>query len=157
MAFHPPTHPLARAALVAAAGAAAVLAFVAGRGALERRTQLQELERLQNRLADLRADAEACQLAVQQEERAFARYRAEVDSLRREVRELEALDERGIPAERYEEYLDAFDDYNKAVPLWEERADTLRAREEACRALVERHNALADSLRVFVERAQGGG
>lgn len=157
MAFHLPAGPLPRAALLLAAAAVVLLALLGGRRIVEHRGQVQELERLRSGLADLRADAEACQLAVRREEQSFARYRAEVDSLRREVREFEAMDERGVPAEAYEEYLEVFDDYNEAVPLWEERADTLRARELACRALVERHNALADSLQAFVERAEGGG
>lgn len=156
MAFRLPASPVARAALLLAAAAIVVLGYVGGGGFLERRAQAAELERLRDGLGRLRAASEECQIAVQREERAFEEYRAEVDSLRQEIRDFESLDDRGVPAEQYEEYLEAFDDYNESVPLWEERADSLRARSEACRALVERHNTLADSLRTFIEQVETG-
>lgn len=157
MALHLPASPVARGALLVAAVAIVVLAVVGARGLADRRARVAELEQLRERLADLRAAAEECQVTVRREEQAFANYRAQVDSLRQEVRDFEAMDDRGVPAARYEEYLDAFDDYNEAVPVWEERADTLRARSRACRALAERHNAMADSLRAMVSEAETDG
>jgi hypothetical protein len=81
-----------------------------------------------------------------------------IDSLRDEVRDFEALDERGVPEERYDEYLERFEAYNDSVISWEARAETLRANEAACRELVEAHNALSDSLRRRMEaRGSSGG
>lgn len=152
-----PSSPAARVALLLGASAIVVFGVIGGRGFMERRAEVREFERLRSGLADLRVAAEECQAAVEREEQAFEDYQADVDSLRREVRALEALDERGIPADRYREYLEAFDEYNESLPLWEERGDSLRALSEECRAMVQRHNALADSLRELVEEGEPGG
>lgn len=152
-----PRSPGAR--VIAAAGALLilVLALVGGRSFLERHGVASQLRRMREDLAGLRASAENCQVALSREEEAFQRVRAEVDSLRGEVRDYEALDDRGVPADRYDEYLEVFDRYNESVPVWQERADSLRAHSEACRGAARRHNALADSLRDLLEALQSGG
>jgi hypothetical protein len=70
--------------------------------------------------------------------------------LREAVRGFESEAAGGVPARSYEQYLETFESYNSAVPVWEERADSLRARWASCRDLTERHNALIDSLRTVV-------
>lgn len=140
--------------MLAVAGLIVVgLATVRVKAALERRAEIGEIERARSRLAELRAGVENCQAAVERERQAFDRYAASVDSLRTEVRHFEALDERGVPAARYDEYLETFDRYNDAIPGWEARADSLTAHAEACRELTLHHNELADSLRVRLEAA----
>ena len=119
--------------------------------ALEERRQVSELVSLRDSLAGLRAAADSCASELARAESAFRRFDAEVDSLRRSVEEYEGLDPQGVPQERYREYMQAFDRYNASVGDWEGRADSLRAREAACRALVERHNTLADTLRARAE------
>ena len=81
----------------------------------------------------------------------FHEYDQEVDSLRGEVRELETLDRRGVPRERYDEYLETFERYNRSVPSWEARADSLRAHWAACRSLVQEHNLMTDSVQRAVQ------
>lgn len=157
MAPHLPSHPVARAALLLGVVAGIALGVVGVRGFLERRSQITELERMRSGLGDLRAAAEECRIAVEREERDFEAYRSEVEELREAVRAYEALDERGVPEDRYEEYLETFERYNESVPEWEERADSLRAHSEACRALARRHNLLADSLRDFLADVDADG
>lgn len=121
------------------------------RAAMEGRALQEDLDAFRTDLAIHRAEANACQVALAEEEAAFHEYDERVDSLRGEVRGFEALDDRGVPGQRYGEYLEAYDEYNASVPDWQERADSLQALWEACQEAVHRHNALADSLRRWLE------
>lgn len=103
--------------------------------------------RVRQELQSARLSVDSCKAAIAAEEDSFRDYDRRVDSLRRAVRAFEAEDPDGVPAEQYEQYLGTFDRYNAAVPAWRERADSLRSHLEACRAMAERHNLLADSLR----------
>jgi hypothetical protein len=134
------------ATAAAVVGALALLVW-AGRGILERRALYQEMERLRSDVLSLRAEVGLCQAELDTARLEFQAYNERVDSLRTEVREMEDLDVRGVPAPRYDDYLDAFDGYNRSIPGWQERADGLESRWEECRDLVQNHNVLADSLR----------
>lgn len=142
--------------LVVLAAAALLLTFLGSRVALERRGLRQELAGLREDVLRLRVASSECLAEIGMEEAAFREYHDRVDSLRDEILEFEALDDRGVPAEQYEEYLEVFERYNRSVPAWRARADSLQARWEACRDLVERHNTLADSLRGRVEALDDG-
>jgi predicted nucleic acid-binding Zn-ribbon protein len=111
------------------------------------RRETREIEDLQERVRRARSGAETCQVDVVTREEAFRRFDARVDSLREAVRPFEELDERGVPEARYEAYLAAVARFNRAVEAWETRAAALQRADHACRETVERHNALADSLR----------
>jgi hypothetical protein len=102
---------------------------------------------LADALGVLRAAAAACRSDLDVGTARLAVYDAQLDSLHGRVRAFEALDPRGVPADSYEVYLDAFHQYNDSAAGWSARADTLRARLASCRAVTERHNLLADSLR----------
>ena len=132
-----------------------VTAGVAERGKawLDHRAEVREVEGLRTRLAELRSGVGACRAALEREQSVFDRYRASVESLREDVREYETLDERGVPADQYEAYLETFDRYNESLPGWQARADSLQAHDDACRALTVRHNETADSLRESLEDA----
>jgi hypothetical protein len=67
-------------------------------------------------------------------------------------------DRGGVPQAEYQAYLESFEAYNDSVAAWQSRADSLRAMEAACRALVEAHNVLGDSIRHKQEemRAESG-
>ena len=136
-----------RAALLAAGGLGIVAVFFfGGREIAERQRTFDEILGIRERLYEARREAQSCQRTVAARARAFRRLDRAVDSLRDEVRAFEALDERGVPEPRYQEYLEAFDGYNDSVEAWEAQADALREAEDACRVSIERHNALRDSL-----------
>ncbi len=52
-----------------------------------------------------------------------------------------------MPADSYELYIETFESYNEEVPRRNAAAESLETDWAACRAIVRRHNALADSLR----------
>lgn len=108
--------------------------------------------RLRNDLIRARALADSCAAALAEEEARFREYNARVDSLHDAVRGFEALHPAGVPADSYPRYLAAFDSYNVAVADWQARADSLQASWAACKEAVERHNALADSMRRILEQ-----
>ncbi len=107
----------------------------------------RELEALHDRVQALRAQADSCRVAVNQEEVLFREYDHRVDSLRRAVDDFERMRPDGVPADTYPSYLETFRRYNSSVPAWRMQVDTLRAHWEACRATAESHNVLVDSLR----------
>jgi hypothetical protein len=130
------------------------LAAVTAAGAwnlIERRRTVREIRSLRDSLYAARLAADSCRWSLATQERRFRRFDATIDSLREEVRDFEALDERGVPEERYDEYLERFEAYNDSVIAWDARAETLQANEAACREIVEAHNALTDSVRRRVE------
>jgi len=134
---------------VAVAGVAGVVVVVAGMMNIVDNTRTRrEIAGLRGRIYQARAAADSCRGSLMLQESGFRDFDARVDSLRAEVRAFEALDPRGVPEARYEEYMRRFEAYNDSVEAWRARAARLRADEEACRALVEEHNALGDSLRL---------
>lgn len=114
----------------------------------------EALEALRDTLRVRRAQVDSCRMAVSREELEFQEYQRHVDSLRTEVRSFESLDPAGVPAERYDAYMEAFEGYNEAIPGWEARADSLEGDWRECRARVEEHNAVADSLRLLIEEPE---
>jgi DNA repair ATPase RecN len=111
---------------------------------------------LRDSLHVVRAAVDTCRVALDQETYRLEAFDERLDSLRGRVRELERIDPRGVPADSYAVYLEAFQTYNDSVPGWEQRADSLREQWQHCRDLTERHNAVADSLRqVLLERQSG--
>ena len=111
------------------------------------RNQREDAFRLAERVAEARRASEECTRSLSMAQSAFGTLNVQVDSLRARVQGYEALDPDGVPAAQYEEYLGAVDRYNDAVTRWESTADALRTTETTCRATIERHNSLADSVR----------
>ncbi|MBT8404539.1 MAG: hypothetical protein KJP18_11820, partial [Gemmatimonadetes bacterium] len=110
-------------------------------------SEQRALEQLRVEVGEARTAARACSQSLAADEAEFQLMAARVDSLRGAVDALEALDARGVPAERYEEYLETVDAFNDGVSRWERDADRLRQAETACRDVVAGYNALADSAR----------
>lgn len=123
---------------------------------VDQRRERQRLERMQARVAQLRSAADSCLLELGREERAFRRYDVRVDSLRERVRSFETEPGGRVEAEAYDRYMESFDRYNEAVPEWHALADSLRAHEASCRAMLEGYNATADSFRAEVQGAGDG-
>lgn len=135
-------------ALLALLGLAVVAALVWGiRDLMEERRTVEALNALQNRVYDARVAVDSCRNELAYQEMLFHRFDTLVNAMRGEVDAFETLDERGVPEEEYDAYMEAFEGYNDSVDVWEARADSLRATESVCRMLVERHNELTDSFR----------
>ena len=111
----------------------------------------QEIMDLRERVARARISADSCTNVLAYDQMLFQQFDRVVDSLRAEVRVLEELDPRGVPEARYDEYMERFRGYNDSVAAWERRAEGLRTSDVACRALIEEHNALSDSVRGVLE------
>ncbi len=102
----------------------------------------RELEALREELRVARVQADSCRVALTWEEQEFLGFDSFVDSLRTRVDDFEDPDQGGVPEADYAEYLRGFNRYNDSVAVWQERADSLRAREAECRSLAEAHNLL---------------
>jgi hypothetical protein len=109
------------------------------------------LRQLRAEMLALRATADSCQAALDVEEAELVASDARFDSLKFRIDYYEGLDARGVPADSYEAYLRIFNDYNQGIPAREAAGDTLQAHWELCRAIVARHNTIADSARVLAE------
>ena len=118
---------------------------------VERSRERQEILDLRDRVARARISADSCTNVLAYDQMLFRQFDQVVDSLRGEVRALEELDPRGVPEERYDEYMARFEGYNDSVAAWERRADELRASDATCRTLIQVHNALSDSVRGVLE------
>lgn len=113
----------------------------------QQRERREEMTALRDSLVDARGAATRCRQNLAISESDFRTRDDRVDSLRSIVDTLEALDPRGVPAPRYEEYLAIVDAYNDEVEQWEAQAESLQRSEDFCRGVVERFNQLADSVR----------
>jgi hypothetical protein len=110
---------------------------------------------LRDTIAVLRAQADSCRVAVNDGAAGLRAYDRRLDSMRERVRDLEALDRRGVPADSYTVYMAAFTAYNDSAAAWPPLEQAVRALEAACRAVAEHHNVLTDSLRELVLPAEG--
>jgi len=120
---------------------------------LERRRLAAEVNRLRGDLFQARAAAERCQGSLVNSEARLREFDDVIAGLRAQVDSFEALDPRGVPEDRYEEYMASFESYNDSVSAWEDRAQRLRTAEAACRATIEEHNALRDQLTAVLQDA----
>ncbi len=134
-----------------------IVAAIASGPVLERHRRAGEIQTLRTALDLSRMSADSCRLALEWEQEEFLRFNGVVDSLRSEVDGYEDPARGGVPEEVYSDYLVAFDLYNDSVEVWQDRADSLQAKESRCRELVESHNQLSDSIRNVQEGGRGGG
>jgi len=132
---------------------AAALLFLGIDRLLERQRITTEVNRLRGDLFQARAASERCRGALENSETGLRAFDQVIAQLRAEVDSFEALDPRGVPEDRYQEYMVSFENYNDSVAAWEARAGRLRTSEAACRATIERHNALSDTLRAVLVEA----
>jgi hypothetical protein len=104
-------------------------------------------ESLRDEVRELRAEVGACFETRERIELRFHALTRRTHELREALDELEALDPRGVPADRYDRYLELVGEFNAMIPEWEREADDLEGRAAACRALADDHNLKVDSLR----------
>lgn len=120
---------------------------------LDQQRLTDEIERLRQELYRARVGSDRCRSSLATSESGLRDLTGTIDSLRSRVDSFEALVGGGVPAERYEEYLDVFDAYNDSVASWEIRSERLQTAETACRDLIEEHNELRDSIQAVLEGA----
>ena len=124
-----------------------ILAGLAGAPILEQNRRRAEMTALRTALEAARSSADSCKAILAFEQEDFLRFDGLVDSLRAEVDGYEDPGQGGVPQAEYQEYLQSFERYNTSVESWQPRADNIQASEARCRALVEAHNQLGDSIR----------
>jgi hypothetical protein len=139
--------------MIGGAVVAVGVVFAAWSRILERQATIREIERLRDDLYRARVASDRCRGSLQTSEAALRNLGLAIDSMRNRVDSFEALDRRGVPADRYREYIDLFDSYNDSVGVWDERETRLRAAETACRETIEAHNAISDSLQTVLAEA----
>lgn len=105
---------------------------------------------LRDSLGVLRTRADSCRWDVDSRAEQLREYDRRLDSMRLRIREMEALDGRGVPVDSYRAYMETFNAYNDSVAAWPPLEDTVRALDARCREIAGRHNILADSLRELV-------
>jgi len=152
--------PLAKSVAIVLILTGAYLSWMFGQRTLEHRAMVERATVLRDSISLLRRDAEMCQASVRQEEAEFRDLDAGMDSLRTGVESYEELNpegRRGVQEEEYEQYIEAFDQYNDAVGDWQNRARRLSQRSALCRELFVQHNELVDTLCVLVDRLDEGG
>jgi hypothetical protein len=137
--------------------ALAVLAAFAARAVGERDRQVDELEALGVALEQARAAVDSCGAALARERDAFLSFDERVDSLRAVTDGYVDPAQGGVPEAQYHDYLVTFETYNDSVDAWQPKADSLQASEARCRALIQQHNDLGDSLQKRREEITGGG
>lgn len=119
----------------------------------ERDSPLRKAELLRGEVREAREAWEGCLDTLAVMERRFRTQARETEALGEQIRALEGLDPRGVPADRYEGYLDAVDRFNAGITAWGAWAVALERRQAECRGLIEARNVLADSLRLLLEEA----
>jgi hypothetical protein len=132
---------------------AAALLFVGIDRLLERRRISAEVTRLRGELFQARASAERCRGQLTNSEARLREFDDVIARLRAQVDSFTALDDRGVPEDRYDEYMVSFEAYNDSVAAWDDRARRLRTSEASCRQTIEYHNALSDTLRMVLLEA----
>jgi len=138
--------------MVAALIAAAASLVILDRG--DRTDPIQEkAENLRSEIRTLQGQVDGCLARRGALEARFQEAVDRTEALGRRVRELESLDPDGVPAERYAEYLEVFDEYNESIPEWERLGEALREEGERCRRLVDAHNDRLERLRELMVEA----
>jgi predicted nucleic acid-binding Zn-ribbon protein len=136
---------------------AALLVLVAAAGVLTLGRALQHpgaLADMRSTVAELRAAADSCRIALDQQHGELLGYNERLTQMRERVRDLEGLHPRGVPADSYRIYMELFDSYNDSAGQWQGRVDELQAELEACRETADAHNAALDSLRALLQQSQ---
>lgn len=120
---------------------------------LERQQTADRINALREELYRARVASDRCRSSLRTSEASLLALGQTIDSLRTRVSEFESMVQGGVPGDRYQEYLGVFDQYNDSVAAWEGRERRLRSAETSCRATIEEHNELSDSLQTVLSEA----
>lgn len=130
------------------------LSFVVGvRAVVERAaagSARAEGEGLRDEVRAARSELHNCLDDRDRLEAEFRRQEARTLELRARIDSLESLDPRGVPGDRYEDYLRLLDVYHESLPRWEGLARELEDLSAVCTTLARDHNAKVDSLQRFL-------
>jgi hypothetical protein len=138
-------------------GVAIVLALLAlGSAWADRRAEADSprarAEAMRQEVRAAQAEAEECLAALELARSRFEAQTRQTEALGARIRRLEALDDRGVPADSYDVYLETVERFNASIEGWELRGEAVTEEREECLAVVEDRNLLADSLRrILVE------
>jgi len=142
------------------AGLASVVAMVAGGLLFLSIDRILEQQRTEDHINSLREEiyrgrvaSDRCRGSLQTSQAALLELGVAIDSLKRVVDDYETVPGRGVPAQNYDAYMSVFDEYNDSVGVWDGREKRLRTAERACRATIEAHNVLTDSLQAVLVAA----
>lgn len=113
---------------------------------VERGQTAGEINRIREELYRARLSSDRCRGSLQTSQASLRTLSVIIDSMKIRVDSFETADGLGVPAARYDEYMDLFDSYNDSVTVWGRREQRLRTSETSCRSTIEAHNALSDSL-----------
>jgi hypothetical protein len=140
--------------LVASAALIGVALIVTGgMRVADRQRTAAEVNRLRDELLRARVSSDRCRGSLETSQASLLDLGLTIDSLRTRVGSFQTLEGGGVPAERYDEYLAAFDGYNDSVTSWEGRERRLRTSEASCRETIQGHNAISDSLKSVLNGA----
>jgi hypothetical protein len=135
--------PIPLLATLAVVGA--TLALVEGSGGPD--PLVERAEELRDEILEFQGHVDDCLGRRAILETRFREAMERTDTLRHRIEELESLDPEGVPAERYPEYLEVFDEYNESLPEWERLGEALREEVLRCQDLAETHNVRVERLR----------
>ncbi len=107
----------------------------------------EQLQGLRRELAKQRSAADSCRVALEREESALRARDTRLDSLKERIDQYELLHPSGVPADSYQLYIEAFNEYNYGIPNRNAAAEKLQAFWLTCREMALKHNATADSAR----------
>jgi hypothetical protein len=146
--------PVAKSALtLGGAGVLGVMIVLVSVRLVERQQTSEEINRLREELYQARITSDRCRGTLLTSESSLLVLGMAIDSMKSRVDSFEALDRRGVPTGRYEEYLQLFDAYNDSVEVWDVRKRRLRTSETSCRETITEHNTLSDSLQAVLSVA----
>jgi hypothetical protein len=135
------------------AGVLGVMIVLGSVRLVERQQTSEEINRLREELYQARITSDRCRGTLLTSESSLLVLGMAIDSMKSRVDSFEALDRRGVPTGRYEEYLQLFDAYNDSVEVWDVRKRRLRTSETSCRETITEHNTLSDSLQAVLSVA----
>lgn len=110
-----------------------------------------QMELAREQVRDAQAGVDRCLEGLGMAEEAFVSQRTETEALRAQIRRLEAMDARGVPADSYVVYLETVDRFNASIERWGSRGDEVGGQYDTCRALIEDRNAKSDTFRVRLQ------
>jgi hypothetical protein len=134
----------------ALAASTTVVLIVGARRFVDQRRTASEITQLRDGLYRARLASDRCRNGLAGSESSLQGLTATIYSLRSRVDSFEALGGGNVPGGVYNDYLGVFDSYNDSVAVWEVRSERLLTAEASCRAVIEEHNMLSDSIQAIL-------
>ncbi len=136
--------------IVVAIGVGAAAGAVFGYGYWSENSPRAQAQAQQEVLRDIRRTLDRCLDELDRAQDRFWDHERRTRALRSQVDSYESLDPDGVPADRYDAYLETLESYNEAIPVWEKLGDSIRLQEDRCHDLADRHEEEREALRRFL-------